>query len=583
VNSPADDLDPSRLESASFELVRRGFDPTAVRDELQRAAQEIRRVRLERDELAGRLAEFDGISPDHLEAHQVAEALGAEATQVIEAAHLAARERAERAEREADAVRDESIATADTTRAEASAAREQMLEEARREAEELVEDGRGRGRDMVAEAQTVRERMLRDLARKRQTGRAQVEQLRAGRDRLLESLTIAQEGLDTSVTDLVNSVPEARSAAERAGLRVTSEPTPSPEQLEGEIESARLVGHPLIDDVVDPGPVEDTFTTGEMEALTHLDVLDGGTLDSDVPVLDSPALDDTNDEAEAEADNDAGESDAEDAVALYDVDAEDSESDEEEAEADDVFAKLRSAQEPSGEDESDPAADPEPAADPDPDPDPDPEPEPESGGLDVGRAGARKRAADAAAKAMKKVLVEEQGTLLDGVRRSGAEALSFVTDDANAHRVTYEKAAAAALKELASELGGSKRMRLGAAYAQIDAIALEPVRQRLSDVAERVDDADELSDTVRALYRESRSRRLDEAAAAAVVAVDGLVAIANAGGPVVWRVEDGGPCGPDCADNSLAGEIKAGDEFPTGDAHPPSHPACTCWLDAITG
>jgi hypothetical protein len=116
--------------------------------------------------------------------------------------------------------------------------------------------------------------------------------------------------------------------------------------------------------------------------------------------------------------------------------------------------------------------------------------------------------------------------------------------------------------------------------AQIETIALEPVRQRLADVAERVDDADELSDTVRALYRESRSRRLPQAAAAAAVAVDGLVAIARADGPVEWHVEAEGPCGPDCADNALAGALRAGAEFPTGDKHPPAHAACTCWLVA---
>ena len=111
--------------------------------------------------------------------------------QVLEAAHAAAAERAERAEREAEAIRAEALAAADTTRAEAIAAREETLATAERDAEEVAEEGRQRGRDMVNEAQAVRRRMLSDPARKRQTGRAQVEQL-AGRDRLLESLTIAR-------------------------------------------------------------------------------------------------------------------------------------------------------------------------------------------------------------------------------------------------------------------------------------------------------------------------------------------------------------------------------------------------------
>ena len=58
-------------------------------------------------------------------------------------------------------------------------------------------------------------------------------------------------------------------------------------------------------------------------------------------------------------------------------------------------------------------------------------------------------------------------------------------------------------------------------YEQLRSVALDPVRSRLLEVAEHTDDADELSDTVRGLYRESRSRRLPMAAAAAVSAVIG--------------------------------------------------------------
>ena len=108
---------------------------------------------------------------------------------------------------------------------------------------------------MVNEAQAVRERMLSDLARKRQTGRAQVEQLRAGRDRLLESLTIAQQSLDAAVKDLVDSV--LRHAPAERRLADRNEPTPTVETMEAEIEAARLVGHPLVDGIAAPGSAGD--------------------------------------------------------------------------------------------------------------------------------------------------------------------------------------------------------------------------------------------------------------------------------------------------------------------------------------
>ena len=505
-------LDPSELDQASFELVRRGFDPLPVQRTLQRAAAVIRELRRERDVLAARVAEVEAVLSEPLEAHRVAEALGAEATQVLEAAHAAASERAERAEREAEAIRAEALAAADTTRAEAIAAREETLAAAERDAEEVAEDGRQRGRDMVNEAQAVRERMLSDLARKRQTGRAQVEQLRAGRDRLLESLTIAQQSFDAAVKDLVDSVPEARAAAERAGLRIANEPTPTVEIMEAEIEAARLVGHPLLDGIAAPGSAGDldeepdpAFVTAEMEALTHVD----------------EALEPSN-EAEsaagegADADDDEGVDDEHEDPSGPDdpplagaTESESSKPDADEPEAtgdavDDLFARLR------GDRNDDPETESESEA----------EDEQEAVASTDSNQALRARAESVATRALKKVLVEEQSTLLDGVRRGGSDAIAVVVADADAHAAPYESAIDAAFDEIIEAVGGDASTRQ-AGYEQLRSVALDPVRSRLLEVAEHTDDADELSDTVRGLYRESRSRRLPMAAAAAVSAVIG--------------------------------------------------------------
>jgi len=270
---------PEQLEVMTFEMVRKGYDPAHVKRVLGEAAAAIRSLQRERDQLLVQLADVKTTPTEPLEPHRVAEALGNEATQVLEAARAAAAERAERAEREAEAVRAEALAEAETIRAEAAQVKQDAVADAELAAEQAVEEGRQRGRDMVNEAQVVRERMLTDLARKRQTGRAQVEQLRAGRDRLLEALSVTQASLDSALKDLVDSVPEARGAAERAGLRIANEEVPSVETLEAEIEAARLVGHPLVEGVATPGagPVDDelvedpSFVTAEMQALTVVD------------------------------------------------------------------------------------------------------------------------------------------------------------------------------------------------------------------------------------------------------------------------------------------------------------------------
>ncbi len=518
-------LDPSELDQASFELVRRGFDPLPVQRTLQHAAAVIRDLRRERDVLAARVAEVEAVLSEPLEAHRVAEALGAEATQVLEAAHAAAAERAERAEREAEAIRAEALAAADTTRAEAIAAREETLAAAERDAEEVAEDGRQRGRDMVNEAQAVRERMLSDLARKRQTGRAQVEQLRAGRDRLLESLTIAQQSLDAALKDLVDSVPEARAAAERAGLRIANEPTPTVETMEAEIEAARLVGHPLVDGIAAPGSAGDlddepdpAFVTAEMEALTHVDkALEPSNEAESAASEDADGDEGVDDEHDEPSGPDDPPPDEATQSEPSEPEVDDPEVDEPAATGDavdDLFARLR------GDRNDDPEVESEEAAPPDAESEPEPEAEQEAAVSTDPNQALRARAESVATRALKKVLVEEQSTLLDGVRRSGSDAIAVVVADADAHAAPYEAAIDAAFDEIIEAVGGDASSRQ-AGYEQLRTVALDPVRSRLLEVAERTDDADELSDTVRGLYRESRSRRLPMAAAAAVSAVIG--------------------------------------------------------------
>ncbi len=585
-------IDPGDLELRSFPITRRGFDPTEVRSQLQAAASEIRRLQRLCNELSGRLTESQQAGRGDTDARRVTEMLGVEVSSVLEAAHNAAASRIERAESEAEAMSHEARSAVESVLADATAQSTELVASARLEAEEIVEESRNHGREMVNEAQTVRERMLRDLARKRQTGRTQIEQLRAGRDRLLDALTTVQTSLDTAIEDLVTSVPEARTAANRAGLRISSEPTPTTDDLEAEIEAGRLVGHPLVADSPLPGPISDTFTTGEMEALDHLDAL---SVNTEETAADESTADESDELSQPEAEPDPqpeheprSEVEAE-AEAEIEAEGEAEAESESVSETDscdlprnarDVFARLRSSRAAS-ESESAPEQVAEPPRSSKSEATGDPEPTVDA--MAETNGAVRKRAADAAAKAMKKVLVDEQGSLLDGIRRSGAAAMTSFDEEAS-HNASYDEAAIPALREQCVSLGGPTELDLTPALANIHVIALEPVRRRLANIAEQFDGEEELSDAVRALYREARSRHLNDAASAASVAVDGLVKIDKAhqdkaNRTVRWVVNADGSCGADCADNALAGEVVAGDKFPTGDRFPPAHPMCTCQLE----
>lgn len=599
-------LDPGALEARAFPITRRGFDPAEVRSQLRAAASEIRRLQRLCDELTGRLTESQQSGRGDAEARRVTEMLGAEVSSVLEAAHNAAASRIERADSEAEAISYEARSAAESVLADATAQSTELIATARLEADEIVEESRNHGREMVNEAQAVRERMLRDLARKRQTGRTQIERLRAGRDRLLEALTTVQTSLDTAVEDLVTSVPEARTAANRAGLRISSEPTPTAEDLEAEIDAGRLVGQPLVSDSPLPGPISDTFTTGEMEALDHLDALSVNSEEADATdttdtgesaesVQPDPA---PVPEVELEPQSEAETGPEAEPAAEPELEPEpEAESPSLVGNARDIFSRLRSARakpdsEPAPEQVAEPAESPKSEAEETEETEDPEETKAESQPTPVESSGsnsARERAATAAAKAMKKVLVEEQGSLLDGIRRSGAAAMTTFDTEAS-HNAAYDQAAIPALREQCVSLGGSPELDLTPALANIHVIALEPVRRRLADIAQQFDGEQELSDAVRALYREARSRHLNDAASAASVAVDGLVKIDKAHSArktrkhkakltVRWVVNAGGSCGADCADNALAGEVVAGEKFPTGDQFPPAHPMCTCHLE----
>ncbi len=608
-----DPIDLSLLDHAQFPLVRRGFEPAAVRALLRRVAAEIADLRRQGDELNERLLEAEkeisdqGPDGGRLDAHRVASALGSEAMQVLEAAHVAATERTERAEREAAAIeeaatsaantiRTEAVSAADAIRAEGSALRDEVIAEAQETAAGLVESGRVRGREMVSEAQVLRERILLDLGRKRQSGRTQVEQLRAGRDRLLESLAVVQKSVEAAVADLLASVPEARRAAERAGLRTGESPEPTLAELEAEVEEARLIGHLLIEDDGAPEP------DAERELPGDADILSIGT-GAQASEPQSPEL------ASSEADPDAAPypNDAVDpeprdlgvepsvtdsdrsGVSRDPIDAKsesvDSKPEPSEASPPDsvpvgaITEPATSKSEPSGPDQAT-GSDPgdiifaklrNAAADSPPD----------QGTplvLDSEPPTATRTAIDRASRALKRVLVDEQSTLLDGIRRNGATAVTNLIESTNRSH-SYNAALTSVLSELMSSVNAPRSVDLSVATGHFKELALAPVDRRLRDLIESGAETDELASAVRSIYRESRTKRVGEAVSAAVVAAQGLAVIAIVNGPVVWRTDRSGGCGDDCTNNSSTAPVKAGAAFPSGHIHPPAEPSCNCWLE----
>jgi len=141
------------------------------------------------------------------------------------------------------------------------AALEAELAEARADATAELEEAKRRGRQMVTEAQTVRRRILEDLIRRRKVLRRQIEQLRVGRERLLEAYEVVGLTVEEATAELGVALPAAQAAAERAGRRLGPDAEDvTPEELhaiEAEIDAARAAGLPILEP---PTPAERVAT-----------------------------------------------------------------------------------------------------------------------------------------------------------------------------------------------------------------------------------------------------------------------------------------------------------------------------------
>ena len=122
----------------------------------------------------------------------------------------------------------DAVLTRETKIAEEAAAR--LVESARSEAAEMVDKARAEADAVRAAAQqernltiegaiSTRERILDDLSRRRRVASVQIEQLRAGRERLLESYGVVRRTLEEVNDELNRADAEARAAADEVGRR----------------------------------------------------------------------------------------------------------------------------------------------------------------------------------------------------------------------------------------------------------------------------------------------------------------------------------------------------------------------------
>jgi len=602
-------LTPEEVAARTFATSFRGFDQAEVRLFLKRVADELlaladneRQLRQSLDEARERAAHPE------LDENALTAALGEQTTRVLQSAREAATDIRNKAEENAVRVRREAEDDATRLREESESVLNQRIDEANRvaagireaaleestalreraasEAAAELEAARTQGKEMVGEAQAVRERLLGDLARRRRLAHVQIEQLRAGRERLLEAYRVVRRTLDEATEELTVAEAEARVAAEAAARRTAAEePEPSVGDMEVELatpEDATPADVPAADD-------EGERRSGGLRILSRRGQKSGAD-DGAVLVEVQPPSDDEGVRVLDEA-------------SLLGTPPAPS--------VDEIFSRMRAEREtaattaeavppaataPDGGAPTEKAVADAPSAD-----------EPADVAVTPGDAHveAGSDAADETAlqqrdevleplsaqlvRKLKRALQDEQNEVLDRLRTARGKAqpdvvLLSVVDQARRYRDVAEPLLArAAQAGVRSVTGADGRLALPVDDLAVDLASdlVGPLRDRLERALTAAPDDDEaVVASLGAGYRQWKAERIEPVSRQHLAAAFtmGAYRASPDDASLRWLVDDDEGACPDCDDNALAGPTPKGTKFPTGQTYPPAHAGCRCLL-----
>ena len=201
---------------------------------------------------------------------------------------------------------------------------------------------------------------------------------------------------------------------------------------------------------------------------------------------------------------------------------------------------------------------------------------------------------DLLAKKLRRVLADEENTVLNYLQSKKAQvALETVLPSFDSQVQSFVEAtskdlievAMAGAQSLTKSLKADLRKKVSnTTVMQVmsknlaDSIVL-PLRTRIQKCVEKsAGDSNEMSSLIRTVYREWKMQQIDKLVGdiARLAYSRGAYLVLDTGTKVCWMVDPNGPACSDAEDNSLAGAIARGENFPTGHEHPVAHPGCRC-------
>ena len=640
--SRPDPSSPTAVAGATFPSSRRGFDQNEVRDFLRMVSAEISRQQeritfLERELLNSQQA---APAPQiELNEETITELLGEETARIVQAAREAAGKIKVRSEETATRLVREATDEAARVREDAELEAARVRQDATSDAEAEILMAKQQGRDMVNEARAYRERVLADVARRRELAREQIEDLMHGRDRIVQVFDRARIATEDVLRELDDVAEEP---SEFVNLAPTTGPIPIIVQAD-EIE-AREAMRPAVSSAPAFAPYDQDE---DVAVMAEEVVIDRTALIEDVVVIEKTVVEEPVIEAVAEVSvvvetpiapvvELVVETPVSNVVPLFArqevqaVDTDDEDLDDEDdvndpplvivepkakvvvPPADDIFAKLRRSgaesvakevattqvkkaepkkkiaeketakvSEPVVEKAVEIAAEPaiEEVAAPTP--------------FEL-RDEALAPVIAAMSRRLKRVLADEQNEVLDILRgKLPVKTLDAIVGPKSDHSARMIEALEASLRGAA--LAGAKSLsnasdkevqkmvtsQMAAINEYVVATVVAPLRERLSrSISQASGDNAELTSLVRLVYREWKNTHVDTQVdnIAQTSFGRGAFAALTPGAQICWKVDPNGPACADAEDNSLAGFVGAGEAFPTGHTHAPAHAGCRCAL-----
>ena len=634
--SRPDPSSPAAVGSAQFTVTRRGFDTEEVRDFLRSVSAELGRLQ-ERErflESELRAMQTRGMSgPGVLDEETVTALLGEETARVLTVAREAAAQMRVRAAEAAERLVREANADAIRVREDADIETSRRRSDAVSDVEAELELAKQQGREMVNEAREYREKVLSELARRRELARQQIEQLIHSRDRLVNAFDRARHAANDVVGDLAEFDDLSNEVAHATGIT-----KPVSENTSGFIDHAqdpeaipqKITGRQLLEVVSEEAIEQDEnvleITTEEIVELIVEDVVEEVVLEEvetnitsiheeQVGMSDHPSTDAPVAERMAEVVQLFGNKRREATITSVVAPAptptpepkptakvETPKVSEAKPQTlktpakksvDDLFANLRKTSTAEVARTAKPkTVTVEPT-----------EPKakapkavvPKVDGLVFERRDeVLAPIMVALTSKMKRVLADEENSMLTYLQgKKAAVALEKVLPEPSVHVQGYIEAVAedvmsAAMggaKSLSSSLKADLRRKVTSSAVMqvmsknIDDVLVRPLRDRIQRCVEQSDgDREEMSKLIRSVYREWKMQRVEQHIGdiARLAYSRGAYLVLDQGTSVCWMVDPNGPPCADAEDNSLAGATALGTDFPTGHAHPTAHTGCRC-------